>query len=51
VLNLPEAKIAQLIEEYGDIVEPKYGVENPDVLQGLLEGQQTPTVYDVRRLP
>jgi hypothetical protein len=52
LLNLPENKISQLVEKYGDLAKVSQtkgaGEEDDELRLGLLEGQQTPTLYDVR---
>ena len=51
VLNLPESKISQLTEKYGDLAKVsqtrQFGDDDESLTVGLLDGQQTPTLYDV----
>ncbi len=55
LLNLPESKISQLVEKYGDLAKASMrNLPNDDdeaLTVGLLDGQQTPTLYDVRGPP
>ena len=51
LLNLPESRISQLVERYGDLAkvsQTKEAGDDDDLTVGLLDGQQTPTLYDVR---
>ncbi len=50
LLNLPESKISQLVEKYGDLAKVSQNPDDEDegLTVGLLDGSQTPTLYDVR---
>lgn len=55
VLNLSESAISKLVEKAGDLTKAnKKGggvMGGDDAVQGLLDGQGTPTLYDVQTGP